>query len=217
MKVRCLGVAGFILSVLAAVPAATADNVEHPECALILHQERVELEQWKLAVNLALSRSAAAESIFALVDELWKDDLIEEFTHLTAEHERDVAVIDVKRRKLLVKRQDALIEEYAIICSPPGDKQTEADRVARREEAHRRYLQADCHGIGKDLAIAEVDLAYHTEFLANVNDLRENGVATRQDVIRPRRTSNWPSSESGITPRASRLVMTCRRASCSRS
>ena len=83
-----------------------------------------------------------------------------------------------------MKRQDALIEEYAIICSPPGDKQTEADRVARREEAHRRYLQADCHSIGKDLAIAEVDLAYHTEVLASINDLRENGVATRQDVIR---------------------------------
>ena len=88
MKVRCLGVAASILSVLAATSAATADNVEHPECALILHQERVELEEWKLAVNLAVSRSAAAESIFALVDELWKDDLIEQFFHLTTDQRR---------------------------------------------------------------------------------------------------------------------------------
>lgn len=184
MRVRCLGVAASILSALAAASAVTADNVEHPECALILHEERAELEQWELAVKLAESRLAAAESIFALVDELWKDELIEQFLHLTAKHERDVAVIDVKRRKLLLKRQDALIEQFEIICSPPADKQAESDRVARREEARRRYLQADCHSIGKDLAIAEVDLAYHTEVLASVNDLRENGVATRQDVIR---------------------------------
>ena len=36
MKVRCLGVAASILNILAAAPAATADNVEHPECSLHL-------------------------------------------------------------------------------------------------------------------------------------------------------------------------------------
>ena len=183
MRVLC-PVAAFILSALAPASAATADRVEHPICVLILHQERVELEERELAVDLAVSRLAADESIFALVDALWKEDLIERLRYLSAKHDRDVAVIDVKRRELLLQRQDALIEQLAITCSPPGDKETEADRDARRKEAHRHYLQADCHRIGKDLAIAEVDLAYRTEVLASVMDLRENDVATRQDVIR---------------------------------
>ena len=184
MRIRCLGVAASILSALAPATAATADTIEHPLCVLILHQERVELEERELAVDLALSRSNAEESIFALVDALWKDDLIERIGYLTAKHNKDVAVIHVKRRELLLKRQDALIEQLASICPPSGDREIEVDRGARREDAHRRYLQADCHRIGKDLAIAEVDLAYLTEFLANVKDLRENDVATRQEVIR---------------------------------
>ena len=45
----------------------------------------------------------------------------------------------------------------------------------------------DCHRIGKDLAIAEVDLAYRNELLASVRDLRKHNEATRQDVIRAER------------------------------
>jgi hypothetical protein len=178
MRARCLGIAAFILSAVPAVSVVTADEVD-PICALILHEERGDLEDWKLAVDLAESRLVAAESIFKLVDALWKEELIERFVHLTAKHALDVAVIDVKRHALLLKRQEAFTEQLAIICSPPGNNENNA----RREAAHRRYLQADCHRIGKDLAIAEVDLIYNNEYLANVRDLRENGVATAQQVI----------------------------------
>ena len=76
-----------------------------------------------------------------------------------------------------MKRQQAFVEQLAMLCSPP-DKQDNA----RLEAAHQRYLQADCHRIGKDLAIAEIDLVYLSEFLANVRDLRENDVATHEQV-----------------------------------
>jgi len=178
MRACFLTVAAFILSAVPTISAATADDVE-PICALILHQERGELENWELAVDLAESRLAAAESIFKLVDALWKEELIERFFHLTAKHSLDVAVIDVKRHAFLLKRQEAFTEQLAIICSPPGNNENNA----RREAAHRRYLQADCDRIGEDLAIAEVDLAYSDEYLANVKNLRENGVATAQQVI----------------------------------
>lgn len=172
-----LGVAASILCALAAVSAAADDEVEHPICTLLLHEERIELERWELSVDVAEARLAAAESIFVMADALWKDELIERIRYLLFEHERDVAVIDVKRRALSLKRQEALTEELAIYCSSPGDN-------VRREEAHRRYLQADCHRIGKDLAIAEVDLTYLEEVLVSIRDLRENDVATREQVIR---------------------------------
>ena len=34
----------------------------------------------------------------------------------------------------------------------------------RLDRARRAYLQADCHRIGKDLAIAEVDMAHPEKF-----------------------------------------------------
>ncbi len=179
-----LGVATSILCALAAVSAAAADEVEHPICTLLLHEERIELEKWELSVDVAEARLAAAESIFVMADALWKDELIERIRYLLFEHERDVAVIDVKRRALSLKQQEALTEQLAIHCSSPGDEQDEATRNARREEAHRRYLQADCHRIGKDLAMAEIDLTYLEEVLVSIRDLRENDVATREQVIR---------------------------------
>ena len=179
MRVHRLGVAASILCALIQVSAAAADEVDHAVCALILHEERGDVEDAELAVDLAESHLAAAESIFELVDALWKEELIERLNYLFAKHRIDVAVIDVKRRALLLERQEALIEHLEIICSPPGDKK---DKV-QLDAAHRRYLQADCLSIGKNLAIAEIELAYASEVLAGYRDLRENGVATAQDVI----------------------------------
>jgi hypothetical protein len=186
MSIRGLAFVVFVLLTmlpLFAIDVEGAEGVNDADqaiCTLILYQERRDLDEWELGVDLAKTRLAAAESIFELVDALWKEDLIERFIHLTAQHERDVARIDVKRQALLVKRQEALTEQFASLCSGDGSQETQT----RREEAYRRYLQADCHRTGKDLAIAEVDLAYLSEVLESVHDLRENDVATRQDVIR---------------------------------
>jgi len=178
----CTGV--FILALAASAPGVRASEASNPLCTLVQHEERLDLEQMELVVARAESRLAAAEQIFALVEALWKDELIERIRYLLFEHERDVAVIDVKRRALSLKQQEALTEQLAIHCSSPGDEQDEATRNARREEAHRRYLQADCHRIGKDLAMAEIDLTYLEEVLVSIRDLRENDVATREQVIR---------------------------------
>ncbi len=74
MEVRGLGVTASILSVCFVWSATTADEAVHPICPLVLHQERVDREELELAVDLAVSRLAAAESIFTLVDQLWEKD-----------------------------------------------------------------------------------------------------------------------------------------------
>jgi hypothetical protein len=177
-----LGVAASILLALAAVSAPTAAEAD-PFCALVLHEERIELQETKLSVDVAEARVVAAETIFVMADALWKDELIERIRFRLFEHERDVAVIGVRLQELFLERQEALTEQLAILCSSPG-KGDEAERNVRREAAHQRYLHADCQTIGSDLAIAEVDLAYLEEVLVSIRDLRENDVATREDVIR---------------------------------
>lgn len=176
----CTGV--FILALAAPAPGVLASEASNPLCTLVQHEERLDLEQMELVVGRAESRLAAAEQIFALVEALWKDELIERIAYLGYKHDRDVAVIDVKRQGLVLRRQEALLDIYENFCAS-GDKESEAERAARLEAAQRKYQQADCHRIGKNLAIAETNLAFHDEWLASVVDLRVNGVATAQEVI----------------------------------
>ena len=77
MGARGLGVTASILSALVVSSVTTADEAVHPICPLVLHQERVHRVERELAVDLAVSRLAAEESIFALVDQLWENDAVE--------------------------------------------------------------------------------------------------------------------------------------------
>lgn len=187
MGIRGLGMTASILVAVVASSIATAADGFDLICPLVLHQEQVNREEREIAVDLAVSRLAAAESIFDLVDRLWKEEAVQRIVYLAAKHDRDVAAINVKRQRLRLKRQEAESEQYAIACASVGSEEAVADRRERFNQALERYLQADCHRIGKELAIAEVDLAYSTEVLVSVRDLRENSVGTRQDVIRAER------------------------------
>lgn len=180
-----LGVTASILCAL--LPAAAAGEPAHPICPLIVHQERVDGEERELEVELAESRRAAAQSIFDLVDQLWQSETVERIVYLAAKHERDVAELEVTRQRLLLERQEAVVEQFEIVCLPPGSGESAAQRSDRLGDASRRYLQADCHRIGKDLAIAEADLIFRHEVLKSLRDLRENDVGTLQDVIRAER------------------------------
>lgn len=178
MRTRRLGVIAPILIALSVPSVAVADETFRLLCPLVLQQEQVDREEIELEIELADSRLAAAESIFALVDQLWETHMVERLVYLAAKHGRDVAEIEVKRQRLLEKRQEAEIEQFEIVCS---------GKTSGLEEARRRYRQADCHRIGKDLAIAEVDLAYRSEVLESIRDLRESNVTTQQAVIRAER------------------------------
>lgn len=182
-----LGMTASILTALVIPGVMLADEAVHPICPLVLHQEQADRDERELAVELALSRLTAAESIFTLVHQLWEEEAVQRITYLAAKHARDVAGIEVKRQQLLLKRQEAETRQYEIVCSPRGSDEPAADRQARLDEVLRQYRQADCHRIGKDLAIAEVDLTYYAEVLASMRELREGDVATRQDVIRAER------------------------------
>jgi hypothetical protein len=115
------------------------------------------------------------------------EEAVERIVYLAAKHNRDVAELETKRQRLLLVRKEAEIDQYESVCLPAAADESAADRRARLDDARRRYLQADCHRIGKDLAIAEVNLAFDSEFLISVRDLRANRVATQQDVIRAER------------------------------
>jgi hypothetical protein len=167
--------------------ASLCDDPTHPYCRLLFREELGDREDLELAVELAASERVATEEIFELLDGLWKHDAVPRLVYLAGKHDRDVAKLEHERQGLLLERQEALIDQLRLVCgeASPGDL-SESDRLAY-DRAHARYLDADCGRLAKQSAMARVDLAYRQELLESVHDLRENDVATRQDVIRAER------------------------------
>lgn len=147
---------------------------EQALCELSLLRVVSEREQCELEIELARAELAATTEIHALIDALWQKDAIQRVLWLTARHARDVAQVELKRQELLLERYEAEHDYLASLCA--GGKKP-------RAESRARWEQAECHRLGKELAIAALDLAFHTALLDSANDLRQGDVATRQDVI----------------------------------
>lgn len=173
-----------VLGVMTIFPSASlCDDPAHPFCRLLLQEERNEREDLELAVDLAASEAVATEEIFRLLEGLWKNDAIERLLYLRGKHSRDVTKLEHERKVLLLERQEALIDQLRLVCSETPSAELSEDERSAYDRAHARYSKADCGRLAKETAIARVDLTYSQEVLDSVRDLRENDVATRQDVI----------------------------------
>ena len=167
------------------VGAYAADEMTHPICSLVIHDERRELEVLRLAIALSETRLAAAEEIHTLLDKLWKKNAVARLGYLEAMHDRDVARLRKERAILRLERQEGVIGQYEAVCSSPtGGASRQRDRT---REAYEAYGRVHCGVLDKNAAIADADLIYDKELLASVLDLRANNVATEQAVIRARR------------------------------
>lgn len=176
-----------IVPLVASVAGAADVPVGHPLCPLVLDRIETRTEERRLEVVLADSRLEAAREIFALVDALWETESIDRTTWLIARHDRDVAAVEIERQRLLVRLDEAELEQYRLFCAPATGANDASERDRAFAEARTRHREIECRRIAADLAIAEIDLAFHEELRTRVRDLRDNDVATRQDVIRAER------------------------------
>ncbi len=172
---------GHGILVLLAVAFASAVHAEDRSaslCRLLLEQARTEIGDHELAVQQAETERQAAAEIFALVDGLWKKQLIERLIFLRARHNKDVTRLAVAREKNVLQRGLAERDQYSALCGG-GD-----NRSGRSvDEAFRTYRETDCDLRGLNAEIAKVELAFRKEVRDSVLDLRKNDVATRQQVI----------------------------------
>jgi len=192
---------------LGAFQPLLAEEPSHPLCRVLLQEEQSERDDVELSVELAGTELVAAEEIFRLLDRLWKDDAVERILFLRGKHDRDAAKLEREHRALLLERQDALIDQYRLLCDVPSSEISEEQRAAI-ERKYLRYLNLDCDRLSKEVAIAQVDLAYLQEVLESVRDLRENAVATRQAVVLAERDVARARQRN---EQGSRRVESCRR------
>lgn len=168
--------------ILRPLPLVAQDGIA-ALCPLYLEQTQTELEDLELAVQLDETRLEVAEEIFALLDELWRNDLVERLPYLAVKNNRDVAAVSLERARRQLDRQQAVLEQYRLACSAPSAQDQPSHDGRTPEEAHQRYLDADCHVRMLDVAVFEVDLEYHQEILRSALDLRQDDIASRQQVL----------------------------------
>jgi len=181
---RRVGIAFFLGALGLGTFPLLADETFLPGCRAVLHEEGVRRENRALDVGLAETRSAAAAEIYALVAKLWEQENIERIIYLRAKRNRDVAGLEVERAARLLDRQTTYVEQLRLQCDLLSDDGATKDRMKAAEGSHLRYREADCDAHAAAQAMAEVDLAFDRELLANVLDLREEDATRRVAACR---------------------------------
>ena len=152
-------------------------------CPFLLQERQIELDNLELAVQLDQTRLGVAEEIFVLLDGLWDNDAVERLTYLAGKHHRDTARVSLERARRRVERQQAVVEQYRLVCSTAVEEQLSSEKRRGLEQAYRRYREMDCEVRALDIEVIEINLEHHRENLASILDLLENEVASRHQVI----------------------------------
>jgi hypothetical protein len=160
---------------------ATAQDLPASVCEVAIHEEYVELEDYRIAVDLAQSSYEAYLKIFEMIEGLYSANTIPRMDYVKGKYDRDAAKLELERSNLILERQGALVEQYRLVC-----KTTESDNesnISAIQSEYLKYRRADCDSLAKGVDVAATNLEYNREYLQSILDLRKENFATRTQVI----------------------------------
>ena len=173
-----------VLFVLAAsAMPSIAQDLPAPVCDVVIHDELAELEDARVAVDLAKSDFAAYEKIFKMIEGLQEAGTIPHMDYLKAKYDRDAARLALEASDLILERQAALVEQYRLICNKTGSGGEPQEKASALRKAYARYRQADCSSLAKSIEVAATKLEFNREFLKKTIELRREKFATNTQVI----------------------------------
>jgi hypothetical protein len=175
--------AAVLLAIMVIATPGSALDLPGPVCDVLIHENLVELEDARIAVDLARSNYAAYEKIFAMIEELWAAGTIPRMEFLRAKYDRDAADLGLEEADLILQRQDALVEQYRIVCGESAFRIGTSEQANAIREAYLRYRRADCASLAKKIEIAGTRLEFSNEFLQRTLQLRRERFATNTQVI----------------------------------
>lgn len=165
-----------------ATPAAAQEGLDGL-CSLFLQQQTIEVEELEASAQMDETRLAVAEEVFFLLDGMWQNDLVERLPYVGGKYRRDVAAISLERTRAQLARQQAAVQQYRLACSAPAEGEPDPDAPETAEEAYAQYLVAECAVRTLEVAAFEIELEYQEELLRSSVNLRQNDIASRQQVL----------------------------------
>ena len=157
---------GLLLSTILMIHGAIATSItaqDYPAsvCRVVIYDELTELEDARLAVDLAKSNFAAYEKILKMIEGLWEAQTIPRMDYIKAKYDRDAAQLELEKADLILERQEALTIR----------------------KAYLNYRRADCDSQAKAIEVATTNLEYNREYLKQILKLRQENFATNTQVI----------------------------------
>jgi hypothetical protein len=173
----------FSLALNVFIARANAQDLSAPVCDVVVYDERVELEDARIAVDRAKSTFGAYERIFEMIKRLWDAETIPYMDYLKAKYDRDAAKLTLEKADLILERQTALVEQYRLICNGTGSGREAKDRAIAIRNGYLRYRRADCSSLAKAIEVATTNLEFNREYLKKIAKLRQENFATNTQVI----------------------------------
>jgi len=161
--------------------ASVAQELSAPVCEIVIQDEKTELEEFMLDVDLARSNFSAYQRIFKMIEGLWEGKTIPRMDYIKAKYDLDAAKLDLEKAALVLERQKALVDQFRLICDRKGTDRDSSERAIR--QAYMRYRRADCGALAKGIEVAETNLEFNREYLEQILKLRSENFATNTQVI----------------------------------
>lgn len=171
----------FFVAVCMITVPAIAQDLPESVCEAAIHEENIELDDYKIAVDLAESNYEAYLKIFKMIEGLHSANTIPRMDYVKAKYDRDAAKLELERSNLILERQGALVEQYRLVCNT-AESDKEGNKSAVQDE-YLKYRRADCGSLAKGVEVAATNLEYNREYLQSILDLRKENFATRTQVI----------------------------------
>ncbi len=171
-----------LLLLFASSPAHAAGGFDRL-CPLLDHDERRELEDLELELRLTKTELRARERVYAMVEALWKVRAVEQEIYLDYRRMRDRTRVRVDRVATAIEQQRAVVAQYDLICEGAGAATADAESSAKIDELNAEYRRRECELLGHDVAIAEVDLAFHAAVLEATRSLNQGNVKSKFELV----------------------------------
>jgi hypothetical protein len=118
-----------------------------------------------------------------MIKGLWDAKTIPEMDYLKAKYDRDGAKLTLEKNDLILERQDALVEQYRLICKGAMAGSGNQDRKSAIRKAFLHYSRADCDSLAKGIEIAANNLEYNRQYLKKIVKLRQEKFANNTQIV----------------------------------
>ncbi len=152
-------------------------------CPLLEHERQRALDDARLELELVKNEFQSRSDVFDMVEELWRVRSIERETYLDYKRLRDRTGVRIKRVQSQIAQQQAIAEQYELVCGRLRGAAQPEDPAARLATLQAEYRRLDCELLKWDAEIARVDHDVYAEIVEASRTMSESEIKSRFELI----------------------------------
>ena len=152
-------------------------------CPLVEHERQRALDDARLELDLVKNEFRSRSNVFDMVEDLWEVRSIEREVYLDYKRLRDRTGVRIKQVQSQIAQQQAIAEQYEIVCGRLRGAPQPEDPAARLATLQGEYRRLDCEILKWDAEIAKIDHDVYAEIVEASRTMSENEIKSRYELI----------------------------------